>query len=294
MVPTALKELGYQYIHVSNWWTPTATNVDADRTFRYEGQDEFSTVLAQTTLLRAFNEPEAAPTDPWDWRVLREHTLYELDRLDEIPSLPGPKYVFAHLLLPHDPYVFNADGSFTGREQVDAAGSAGELPAPAQLREHANASLVDRILAASGPDAVIMLQADEGPFPARYRADEWGFEWREATDEELEEKFGILYAMRVPGADLEAAGFHDAITPVNTFRLIFNARFGTDLPLLPDRSLGARGPLPLLRLLRDHRPPATADQRRHVRQDPIGERPCVTPWPAPPVRRARSAGRRRT
>ncbi len=96
--------------------------------------------------------------------------------------------------------------------------------------------LVDEILAASGPDAVIMIQGDEGPFPARYRANEWGFEWRQASDEELEEKFGILYAMRVPGADLEAAGFHDAITPVNTFRLIFNARFGTDLALLPDRT----------------------------------------------------------
>ena len=236
VVPTALKELGYQYIHVSNWWTPSATNVDADRTFRYQGQDEFSTVLGQTTLLRAFNEPEAAPSDPWDWRVLREHTLYELDKLDEIPTLPGPKYVFAHLLLPHDPYVFNADGTFTGRAQVDQLGQ------PESYRRqlsYANArmlGMVDEILAESGPDSVIMLQADEGPFPARYRADEWRFEWRQARDEELEEKFGILYAMRVPGADLDAAGFHDAITPVNTFRLIFNARFGTDLPLLPDRT----------------------------------------------------------
>ena len=89
-MPGALKELGYQYIHVSNWWPPTITNVDADRTFHYDGQDEFSTVLAQTTLLRAFNEPEAAPTDPWDWRVLRAHSLYELDRLDEIPACPAP------------------------------------------------------------------------------------------------------------------------------------------------------------------------------------------------------------
>ena len=236
VVPTALKELGYQYIHVSNWWAPSATNVDADRTFRYAGQDEFSTVLAQTTLLRAFNEPEAAPTDPWDWRVLRDNTLYGLDRLDEIPAMSGPKFVFAHLLIPHDPYVFNADGSFTGRAQVDALGQ------PESYRRqlsYANARmlrLVDRILAESGPDAVIMLQSDEGPFPARYRADEWGFQWRQARDEELEEKFGILFAMRVPGADLAAAGFHDAITPVNAFRIIFNARFGTDLPLLPDRS----------------------------------------------------------
>jgi hypothetical protein len=42
--------------------------------------------------------------------------------------------------------------------------------------------------------------------------------------------------MRVPGADLDAAGFTQDVTPVNTFRIIFNARFGTDLPMLPNRS----------------------------------------------------------
>jgi hypothetical protein len=80
-----------------------------------------------------------------------------------------------------------------------------------------------------------MLQADEGPFPARYDADDWNFQWRDATDEEIEQKFGILYAMRVPGADLPSEGFHDDLTPVNAFRIIFNARFGADLDLLPDR-----------------------------------------------------------
>jgi len=234
-VPTALKEHGYQYVHVGNWWTPTATNIDADRTFHYEGQDEFSTVLAQTTLLRAINEPESAPSDPWDWRVLREHTLYALDRLDETAALSGPKFVFGHLLLPHDPYVFDTDGSFMDRAQVERQGQVDSYRRQLSYANDRMLQLVDRILAESGPDAVIMLQADEGPFPARYRADEWAFKWREARDEELEEKFGILFAMRVPDSDLDAAGFHDAITPVNTFPIIFNARFGTDLPLLPDR-----------------------------------------------------------
>jgi hypothetical protein len=235
VVPTALKEIGYRYVHISNWWTPTMTNVDADRVFHYEGQDEFSTVLAQTTLLRAFSEPDAAPTDPWDWRVLREHTLYELQKLDEVPDLPGPKYVFAHILLPHPPFVFNADGTFTGRQQVDELG---DVESYARQLSYGNTRIlaaIDNIIEHS-PNAVIMLQADEGPFPARYEADEWGFEWRDATDAELEQKFGILFAMRVPGADLQAAGLHDGITPVNAFRIIFNARFGTDLPLLADRS----------------------------------------------------------
>lgn len=235
VVPDALKGLGYSYVHVSNWWTPTVTNVDADRTFHYEGQDEFSTVLAQTTFLRAFTEPEAAPTDPWDWQVLRNHTLYELEKLEEIPSLPGPKYVFAHLLIPHDPYVFNADGTFTGRAQVAQLGELESYRRQLQYTNRRILGIIDRIIA-SDPGAVIMLQGDEGPFPERYRVDEWGFDWRQATNSELEQKFGILFAMRVPGADVTAAGFRDDITPVNAFRVIFNARFGTDLPLLPDRS----------------------------------------------------------
>ena len=234
-VPTALKALGYTYAHVSNWWPPSITNVDADRTFHYEGQDEFSTVLAQTTLLRAFTEPEAAPTDPWDWRILRAHTLYALEHLDAIPQLPGPKYVFAHLLVPHDPYVFDRDGSFMDREQVAAQGQPESYRRQLSYVNDRIIQLVDRIIAGSGDDAVIMLQADEGPFPQRYRANEWAFQWRDATDAELEEKFGILFAMRVPDADVEAAGFHDTITPVNAFRVIFNARFGTDLPMRPDR-----------------------------------------------------------
>jgi hypothetical protein len=234
-VPSALKELGYQYVHIANWWQPSATNVDADRVFRYTGQDEFSAVLAQTTLIRAFNEPEAAPSDPYDWRVLYNHTRYALDKLEQIPELPGPKFVFAHLLIPHDPYVFDVDGSFTGRALV---AERGRVESYRRQLEYANVrilEIIDRILDESA-DAVIFLQADEGPFPARYAEDEWAFRWRDATDAELEEKFGILFAMRVPGADVDAAGFHDEITPVNAWRVIFNARFGTDLPMLPDRT----------------------------------------------------------
>ena len=150
-VPAALKELGYQYIHVSNWWPPTMTNVDADRTFHYDGQDEFSTVLAQTTLLRAFTEPEAAPTDPWDWRVLRAHSLYELDRLDEIPALPGPKFVFAHILLPARPVRLRQRRLVHGPRAGRRAGPAGELPAPAAATSNDRMiGMVDRIIAGVG------------------------------------------------------------------------------------------------------------------------------------------------
>ncbi len=234
--PMALKELGYAYVQIANWWEPTATNVDADRVFRYEGQDEFSSTLVQTTLLRAAFQLESAPEDPYDWDVMRKNTHYQLDTLDAVTELPGPKYVFAHLTIPHPPWLIDADGSPMGRSQVAAQG---DIDSYVRYLRYANERLlgtIDAIIARS-PDAVIILQSDEGPFPAEYEDEGHRFQWRDATPEQLEEKFGILMAMRVPGADVEASGFTDDVTPVNTFRIVFNARFGTDLPMRPNVTL---------------------------------------------------------
>jgi hypothetical protein len=80
---------------------------------------------------------------------------------------------------------------------------------------------------------VILLQADEGPAPERFRHEGIRFRWRAATAEELREKTGILNAYLLPG--VESVPLYPSITPVNSFRVVFNAYFGTNLPLLPDR-----------------------------------------------------------
>lgn len=87
----------------------------------------------------------------------------------------------------------------------------------------------------SNEPPVIVLQADEGPFPDRYTDDGDAFKWEDATPEELEIKFRILNAVRLPGVDPEAAGLSDLGTPVNVFRVVFNVLFDAGLPLLPNR-----------------------------------------------------------
>jgi hypothetical protein len=236
-VPHALTQAGYSYLHIANWWEPTITNADADRTYHYEGQSEFSAVLAQTTLWRAFSAPDATPEDPWDWTVLRQHSEYELEKLDAVAGLGGPKYVFAHFLLPHDPYVFDVDGSFMDREQVAAQGQTESYLRQLEFTNRSFLEIIDHILAESEVPPVILLQADEGPFPDRYReAGEWGFDWTDATRDELVEKFNILNAYLLPDVDPAEVGLTSTTSPVNSFRMVFNAYFGTDLPLLEDRS----------------------------------------------------------
>jgi len=83
---------------------------------------------------------------------------------------------------------------------------------------------------------IILLLSDEGPWPNGYRYNERAFDWTAATSSELKQKFGILNAVYLPAKTAQEVGFHSAITPVNEFRVLFNAYFGLDLPLLPDRN----------------------------------------------------------
>ncbi|MEX0983744.1 MAG: hypothetical protein WD096_01700, partial [Actinomycetota bacterium] len=100
-------------------------------------------------------------------------------------------------------------------------------------------ALLDRLQA--GPedqDPIIVIQADEGPYPEAMMADEATYDFLEATQPDLERKQMILEALSLPGMPPGTVPEH--MTPVNTFRLIFDRYFGADLPMLPDRAFVIR------------------------------------------------------
>ena len=88
---------------------------------------------------------------------------------------------------------------------------------------------------------IIVLMADEGPYPKRYEGNpliqgpDPDFDWSTVTDDELRIKFGILHAMLLP--DIDDAEVPRELTSVNTFRFLFNKYFGADLPLRRTGSL---------------------------------------------------------
>ena len=234
VVPSSLKDLGYEFVLIPSWWSPSASNVDADVTLRYEGISEFSLALYETTLLSALTAP-LEEADPFSMDELRNYNLHQLQQMVEAPAIGGPKFVFAHVLLPHPPNLFNRDGDPFVGEQT----SLSEDQKYIHQVEFANSEILrmlDEIEARDGDNpAVVVIQADEGPFPDRYRENGDTFRWADATPEELEIKFRILNAIRLPGVDAADAGFMDGMTPVNTFRIVFNVLLDAGLPLLPDR-----------------------------------------------------------
>lgn len=235
-----MTDFGYEYIHLGTWWSPTATAATADVTLRYDASSEFAQVFESTTILPAaeallgIDDDEAEP----GWRRnVRNHTAWQLDELDRLAGDPHrqPRFVFAHLTIPHEPYVFAADGSFVpGELEASRDRTANFIP---QL-EYANLRIrgfLDALL--DGPDErdpIVILQSDEGPHPEERVRQGPGYRWDEAPLEELQEKLRILNAYYLPGVAGEDPVRED-ITPVNSFRLVFDTYFGTDLGQLPDK-----------------------------------------------------------
>jgi len=82
---------------------------------------------------------------------------------------------------------------------------------------------------------VIIIQSDEGPFPPGWLTDEEsGDDWQKQIFENLEAKTAILNAYYLPGVNIDKL-LYPSITPVNSFRMIFNQYFGASYNLLPDQ-----------------------------------------------------------
>ncbi len=232
-VPAFLKANGYRYVHVATWWGGTLTNGLADQVLAYGGTSEFDSLLVDTTMLRAVDmfgvETALASRD-----VKRLHTLFQFARLEEMAAAPGPKFVFAHITLPHDPFVFDAEGNYLSEAEARARPLEQNFVEHVQYANKRVLGVIERLLdVPPDEEPIIVIGADEGPFPDRFAGHQDTFQWEQARPDEIERKFRILNAFHLPGIENPQA--YRSISSVNVFRMIFNAYFDTDLPLLPDR-----------------------------------------------------------
>jgi hypothetical protein len=160
--------------------------------------------------------------DPYESH--RELILFTLDRLARAPEIAGPKFVFAHLMIPHAPYVFTAEGEaaptgeiFTLAEDAPAGSSADGYRGQVTFLNARLLEVIRAIQQGSTPPPIIILQGDHG-----------------AQGVSPEDRMKILNAYYLPGVAPEAV--YESVSPVNTFRILFNEYFGAELPLLEDRS----------------------------------------------------------
>jgi hypothetical protein len=166
----------------------------------------------------------------------RQIILYSFNMLPEVAAIPGPKFVFAHIVAPHPPYVFDRTGNPVYPDYPYS------LVDPYKLRgdilESRNSYLdqlmfinqeilttIDGIRANSNIPPIIILQADHGPGIF--------FDYNSIENSCLYERFSILNAYYLPGVERNSVPMD--LSPVNSFRFIFNQYFQTKLEILPNR-----------------------------------------------------------
>ena len=183
----------------------------------------FETLLLRTTPARHFEGLGWINLDRIDGERYRERTGLVFNSMDDLARMPGPKFVFIHIIPPHPPFIYGPDGTPTdpapfldeNRRYPAASYTLGYLNQAVYISGQLETAL-STLLSESSTPPVIILQGDHAPW------------LQTGTD-----RFLILNAYYLPGhIDL----LYPAISPVNSFRLVFNTYFGTDYDLLPDSS----------------------------------------------------------
>jgi len=229
-VALLLQSQGYQFLNFGSWWGTTSQNRYADSNFNYWRVPYFSTVLFQQTAAY----PIAARLglfDDWNTRH-GKCALYTFSTLPETTPMKGPIFVFAHILMPHLPFVFDSNGTYLSPSEADSRNAEANYVNQLIYTNSKVETLINELLSSSDTPPIIILQADEGPFPKE--TENAGFDWRQANEQQLRQKMTILNAYYFPGMDKDA--MYPSMTPVNSFRLIFNLYFKANFPLLPDKS----------------------------------------------------------
>lgn len=173
----------------------------------------------------------------------RERVEFTLAQCAAFASEEHPVFVFAPIVLPHPPFLFDAHGRLPPGAPIDNYSEADGSHlrdrfsvTPEQYREryvdqvrYLNGRLlvvVDEILARANRPVVILIQADHGPGS--------GLDWESAEGSDLRERMSILSAFRLP--DGPGPGPYASMTPVNSFRILLGRTLGRALPLLTDES----------------------------------------------------------
>ena len=145
----------------------------------------------------------------------------------------GEQLLFSHIFLPHFPFLYGPDGEELQYHQnlnlywyeVEPENYIEYYNYQIDYLNQAVLDAVDEILGASEGPVVIVLQSDHG--------DRKFIDFDEPTSAGVNARSAILNAIYYSDGNYES--LYQSVTPVNTFRLIFNHWFGTEYPLLPDR-----------------------------------------------------------
>ncbi len=244
----ALEAIGYQLVAFDSGHSPTQLTSAA---YYFSPESElieaglasgitpYESMLLNTTAGKLIFDfrPQFLDRPEWvqalesSYLVFRYRISYALEKVRSVPAIPGPKFVFVHILAPHNPFVFGPNGEhltrsipFTLNDDLDAAsfsdykaGFTGQVTyLNSQMLE-----IIDTLISQSQTPPLIILQGDHG------------------VPRLPEVQNAILNAYYFPDGNYDR--LYPSISPVNSFRVVFDQFFGAKLGLLDDTAcVGSR------------------------------------------------------
>jgi len=249
-VRRSLQDAGYTFVAFETAYSPLNFK-DADvyypfsdnplRLLTSPGLNPFESVLMQTSAGAILFDavayfPQLRPFLDYPYAEYRNRMLYAMDKMHQAVHIPGPKFVFMHLMAPHNPFVFGPSGEQVVRRTPFSQNADAEYNAPDKyikgytdeityLNKRMD-EITTYILANSQTPPVIIIQGDHGvPRSAGGLFDPW--------------HNANLNAYYLPGDGSRA--LYETITPINSFRLVFNQYFNANLPLEDDTACFSSG-----------------------------------------------------
>jgi hypothetical protein len=228
-----LEDIGYKTVAFetgfawTEWYDATRYIAPAGSSIFSHQLQPFTYMLNRLTALKilfdAWPELAAGKIDQdFPYSSNQQTELYVLDQLKNLHSMPGPKFVFVHIPIPHPPFIFAPNGdalkdpgywSKDGDPINDEYFKKGYV-SQVEFINNRILPILQTLITQSPTPPVIIVQGDHG-----------------VRDQNRLKNLNAYY---LPGSGKEK--LYPNITPVNTFRIVFNTYFGTNYPLLADKS----------------------------------------------------------
>ncbi|MCP4305533.1 MAG: sulfatase-like hydrolase/transferase [bacterium] len=235
----AFHEKGYEIAFTQNSWSGSACGGSVDVCWRDGLYDATLWALSRMTILA----PLVAPVQPHPFNTVSVDHLGALPEIVDSQRTEGvPRLTVAHILLPHQPLLLDADcnrHTGTDREELrvtDPNDIEPRLGYYVEQMKCTNDMVVDALteIFDKRDNTLVMITGDHGSDSTRVAG--VSTEW---TDPEIVERMSILSAYRLPGC----ADVYETITPVNGVRALANCALDVGLGQVPDRHFWAPGSL---------------------------------------------------
>ncbi len=216
---TVAFETGYGFTEITDadvYLQPAKANIFRVLTGR---MNAFELFYLRTTLVSAWMDHSDNFTDNTEKSIKLERQDYLYSALlNEVLKINSPKFVFAHILTTHKPFVYEQK-SYDQDPVVSQLGV--QTRGYHDLLAYSDkmmTQVIQNILSSSKIPPIIIITGDHGP----------------SLNLPVEEAVRNIYAIYLGGYTSEQ--LHFTMTPVNSFRIVFDSVFNEKYPLLQDRS----------------------------------------------------------